>query len=164
MLFPRLMGVPFKKSKSVDVLPAAIQWVKQAWDAVSADTIVNCFKHCGMQSCTDEATNPFADLDEDSEDEQEGDGGSQDEELQELVQQFDQDLNADDYVNADEDLPICDTYDKNENWREELHGEVLSSGQVKKQAVSERDSDEEDESDKESPNTIITFREAVDCG
>ena len=77
---------------------------------MSADTIVNCFKHCGMQSCTDEATDLFADLDEESEDEQEGDGGSQDEELQELVQQFDPDFNAGDYVNANEDLPICDTY------------------------------------------------------
>ena len=42
-----------------------------------------------MQPRTDEVTNPFADLDEESQDEQEGDSGSQDEELQELVQQFD---------------------------------------------------------------------------
>ena len=34
----------------------------------------------------DEITDPFADLDEESKDEQEGDSGSQDEELQELVQ------------------------------------------------------------------------------
>ena len=30
--------------------------------------------------------------------------------------------------------------------------------------LSESDSDKEDESDEESPRTITTFREAVDCG
>ena len=50
-------------AKSIDLL-TAIWSVKQAWDAVSADTIVNCFKHCGVQPCTDEVTDPFADLDE----------------------------------------------------------------------------------------------------
>ena len=49
-------------------------------------------------------------------DEQEGDSGSQDEEL---VQQFEPELNASDYINADEDLPTCDTYDNNESWRDE---------------------------------------------
>ena len=60
-------------------------------------------KHFGVQPRPDETTNPFADLDETSEDEQEGDGESPDNELQELVQQFDPELNASDYVDADED-------------------------------------------------------------
>ena len=34
----------------------------------------------------------------------------------------------------------------------------------KKKAVSEHDSEEEDVSDEESPSTIMTFREAIDCG
>ena len=150
-------------AKSIDVL-TAIRWVKQAWDAVSANTIINCFKHCGVQPLVDEATDPFSDLDEESEDEQERDGGLQNEELQELVQQFDPELNADDYVNADEDLPTCDTYDNNKNWREELHEEILSGDNAKKQAVSESDSEEEDESVEDSPSTITTFMEAIDCG
>ena len=129
-------------TKSIDIL-TAIRWVKQAWDAVSTDTIVNC---CGVQPLTDEATDPFADLDEESEDEQEGDERSQNEELQELIQQFDPELNAHDYVNADEDLPTYVTYDNNENWREELRKEVLYGGYAKKQSVSESDSEEEDES------------------
>ena len=57
----------------------------------------------------------------------------------------------------------CDTYDYNENWSDELR-EVLSVGHAKKQAVSDRDSEEEGESDEESPSTIMTFREAIDCG
>ena len=82
--------------------------------------------------------------------------------MQELVQQFEPELNARDYINADEDLPTCDTYDDNENWRNELHDEVLSGSHAKKkQAVSENDSEEEDESDEESPSTITTFREAT---
>ena len=151
-------------AKSIDVL-TVIRWVKQAWDAVSADTIVHCFKYCGVQPCADEVTDPFADLDEESEDEQERDGGLQDEELQQLVQQFDPQLNAWDYLNADEDLPTCDTYDSmNENWRDELHEQVLSGGSAKKQAVSESESEEEDESDEELSSTIATFKEAIDCG
>ena len=81
--------------------------------------------------------------------------------LQELVQQFEPELNASDYINADEDLPTCDTY---ENWRDELRDEVLSGSHAKKQAVIENNSEEEDESDEESPSTIATFREAIDCG
>ena len=75
-----------------------------------------------VQSRTDEVTDPFADLDEESEDEQEGDSGSQDEELQELVQQFEPELNARDY----DDLPTCDTYD-NENWKNELCDELMQT-------------------------------------
>ena len=80
------------------------------------------------------------------------------------MQQFDPELNASDYVHADEDLTTCDTYNYNENWRVELHEEVLSVGHEKKQAVSDSDSEEEGESDEESPSTITTFREAIDCG
>ena len=62
-------------------------------------------------------------------------------------------------------LPACDTlYVNNENWRDELRDEVLSGSRAKKQAVIENDSEEEDESDEESPSTIATFREAIDCG
>ena len=39
------------------------------------DTIVNCFKHCEVQLRTDEVTDPFADLDEESEDEESEDEG-----------------------------------------------------------------------------------------
>ena len=68
--------------------------------------------------------------------EQEGDRESQDE-LQELVQQFEAKLAR-------------------------LRDKVMSVGHAKKEAVS--DSEEEGESDEESPSTITTFREAIDCG
>ena len=119
-------------AKSIDIL-TAIRWVKQAWNAVNTHTIVNCFKHCGVQACTDKAIDPSADLDNN---EQEGDRESQDE-LQELVQQFEAKLAG-------------------------LRDEVMSVGHAKKEAVS--DSEEEGESDEESPSTITTFREAINCG
>ena len=51
-------------TKSVHIL-AAIRWVEQAWDAVKEETVVNCFRHCGMQATVTEPTeDPFADLDE----------------------------------------------------------------------------------------------------
>ena len=39
--------------------------MKQAWDAVKEETVVNCFRHCGMQATVAETTEDvFADLDE----------------------------------------------------------------------------------------------------
>ena len=37
--------------KSVNVL-LAICWIKQAWDAVSSDTVKNCFRKCGISPIT----------------------------------------------------------------------------------------------------------------
>ena len=45
-----------------------------------------------------------------------------------------------------------------------MRDEVLSGSCAKKQTFSENDSEEEDESDEESPSTITTFREAINCG
>ena len=52
----------------------------------------------------------------------------------------------------------------NKNWRAELRQQVLSGGCAKKQAVSESEPEEDDESDEELPSTITSFREAIDCG
>ena len=45
-----------------------------------------------------------------------------------------------------------------------MRDEILSGSHAKKQIFSENDSEEEDESDVESPSTVTTFREAIDCG
>lgn len=49
--------------KSVDLL-LAIRWIKQAWEEVTPQTIINCFSRCGA---TPEAqsVDPFADIDAD---------------------------------------------------------------------------------------------------
>ena len=87
--------------KKIDLL-LAILWVKHVWEAVKVDTIVNCFKHCGVQlSVGDTADNPFADLEQ-----VEGD-------LEELLQQIDSDmpLTTSEYVGADEDAATCATFE-----------------------------------------------------
>ena len=61
-------------------------------------------------------------------------------------------------------MPVIILMLMNENWGDELRDEVLSGSHAKKQAVIENDSEEEDESDEESPSIIATFREAIDCG
>ena len=39
--------------------------MKQAWEADKEETVVNCFRHCGMQATVAEPSeDPFKDLDE----------------------------------------------------------------------------------------------------
>ena len=86
-----LHSQPLILSKKNDVF-LAIRWFKQGWEAVKVETVVNCFKHCGVQPTTEETTeDPFADL------------YQQDEELEELVQQLGPDipLTTTEYVAAD---------------------------------------------------------------
>ena len=102
--------------KKIDLL--AIRWIKQAWEAVKVETIVNCFRHCGVQLSLEEtAGNPFADLEQ-----VEGD-------VEELVQQIDSDmpLTTSEYVGADEDVSTCATFENSENWRQELRDMVVSN-------------------------------------
>ena len=56
---------------------------------------------------------------------------------------FDPELNPCDYINADEDLPTCDTYDSNENWRDELRDEVLSGSHANRLLVKMTEEEEE---------------------
>lgn len=77
----------------------AIRRVKQAWEAVKAETITNCFKHCGCYPADgDSLEDPFADLDE-----QQG----EEEALGELVQQFHLHMTLEDYLHVDEVLRCC---------------------------------------------------------
>ena len=98
--------------KKVDVL-TAISWIKKSWDAVRPQTIMNCFRKTGalpQDQGSDE--DPFAGLEED-------DNG-----LEELVTQLDPDTTAYDYVNADDDVSTCLTFEDTDQWREELSSMV----------------------------------------
>ena len=84
----------------------------------------------------DPTKDPFADLDK----------GilNGEEELGRLVQLLDSDMIASDYLNAHEDVPTCSTFEKTENWRQELRDMVVKQGcGSKKLAAVESDSDEE---------------------
>ena len=56
--------------KSVNIL-TAIRWIKVAWESVSEETIMNCFRKCGISAETTssvEEGDPFADLDVEAQD------------------------------------------------------------------------------------------------
>ena len=65
----RLMALHYITASAIansDHIQIAIQRVKQAWETVKEETVLNCFRHCGMQATGTEPTeDPFADLDED---------------------------------------------------------------------------------------------------
>ena len=84
--------------------------ILDSWEAVKEETVVNCFKHCGVQSTTEDSTeNPFADLDRKVE------------ELEELVKQLDPDmpLTTTEYIAVDEDVATCATFKNSANWRQD---------------------------------------------
>lgn len=110
-----------EKGMSINVL-LAIMWIKQAWEAVSANTIKNCFRCCGAirkDGRIGGNDDPFTDLDADT-----GDMAN----LNELVQQMDCDVTAEQYINDEEDLTTCFTFDgaSETNWREKLRAAVIS--------------------------------------
>ena len=89
----------------------AIRWIKKAWEEVTPQTIINCFKTTGALPQDQIEEDPFAGLDEDD---------ACDTSLDEHVQQIDPGTTADDYVAADDDLNTCLTFGDTTHWREEL--------------------------------------------
>ncbi len=97
-------------TKSVTLLHA-IRWVGQAWEMVKSTTIKKCFRKAGVldsdyQVVTRNVENPFAADHEESDDM----NHMQIAELQSLISQVQQDgdtCTAEQFVNADDDLPTC---------------------------------------------------------
>ena len=143
-------------TKSVHIL-TAIQWMKQAWDAVKEETVVNCFRHCGMQAAVAKTTeDPFADLDENE---------AQLEDLIEQLHPYDC-VTASEYAEADDEVATCAAFEGSENWRQELREMVVSNGhQSKRIDVEDKDEDADDESDEEPPESALTtYTEAIKLG
>ena len=103
-----------KICKSVSVL-LAIRWIKQDCEQVSAITIKNCFKHCEAMptESKEELTDPFADLDT-----QESDVAN----LDALLTPLNSGVTAAKYLDQEDDLCTCFTFDETEksDWREGL--------------------------------------------
>ena len=59
---------------------------------MEVSTIQHCFNHCGFSYISVPTGDPFADLDED-------------ESLKQKVNQFDTEMSATEYINADEEIP-----------------------------------------------------------
>lgn len=86
----------------------AIRLIKQAWEEVTITTIKNCFSHCGAvpEVGGGETSNPFEDLDR-----HQGQLSS----LNELVQQIDSGITADQYLEDEEELATCVSFDGVDN-------------------------------------------------
>ena len=83
----------FDIAKSVDIL-TAIRMIKLAWHKVKEDTIIKCFKNCGVfVGEVDHLSDPFAEVDE----------------LEELVHHINPTISAQDYIQAEEDMPAYAT-------------------------------------------------------
>ena len=119
-------------TKSIDVL-MAIRWIKHAWDSVRSNTITNCFKHCGFFCGSADISDPFADLDDQDE---------FDADLEDQVSQFDGDMSANSYVNCDDDLATCTTFEDASNWREELRDMIISRATKKSKEMASEDEEE----------------------
>ena len=139
-------------SKSVNVLKA-IRWVAEGWGSVKRETIVKCFKKCGIISGESAVVariganeDPFDDVDEARE-------------LTALVDELglhDSTCSPQEYVTGDDNLPVCD--DAGDDWDEHF-----LAGLSRDQADTEEPEDQEDDSyDLEPPSPKIkTYKEAV---
>lgn len=103
--------------KSVDLL-MSIEWGKQAWDEVSSDTIIKCFKRTGL--------NPEVEVEED-EDEDDPFEGEELSSLQLLVNSLNTSCPAQEFVCCDNDLEVCSGLidPSDPEWRTKVREEVL---------------------------------------
>ena len=158
-------------AKSIDIL-TAIRWVKQAWEKVSAQTIANCFRHCGAVEVAEElVVDPFADLEEGSEQDnesREAEEGMDEHEapatdeptLNDLVFHLNPTMTAEEYLSADYDLNTCYTFDSTQpEWQGELRALVCEAPLAKKSATTE--SDDEDDSTEPEQSKINNFDDAI---
>ncbi|XP_011408886.1 PREDICTED: uncharacterized protein LOC105315825, partial [Amphimedon queenslandica] len=139
-------------NKQVDVL-TAIRWIKHSWEQVKESTIQHCFRHCGFHYVPVPVGDPFSDLDEDDDTAV----------LNEMIHELQPDgMSAIDYVSAEEDVPTSQSFEDNDNWREELRRMVIDDTETDPKAsclVEEIDSEEEDSDTPEL--AISSLQEAI---
>ena len=138
-------------AKSADLL-MAMRWVARAWEAVSPDTISKCFKKAGiLDSGMDvvdrgmsEEVDPFEDLDTDSL-------------LHNLISRAmpaDDRCTVEEYTNGEDTVPVCSNFDNDHGTKSSWKiGDSLQS--------SDKEEDEDNESQKIPPPKIQSFKEAI---
>jgi hypothetical protein len=139
-------------AKSVDLL-MAIRWVARSWEAVSPDTISKCFKKAGILDSGMDVVDrgmsgdvdPFEDLETESL-------------LHPLISRAmpaDDRCTVEEYINGEDTVPVCSNFD-NESWDETFLEEIGESLQS-----SDKEEDEDNESQKIPPPKIQFFKEAI---
>ncbi|PFX29968.1 tigger transposable element-derived protein 6-like [Stylophora pistillata] len=103
--------------KSVDI-SMAIQWGRQAWDEVSPETIIRCFKKTRLY--------PEEIMEEDNTPEGEDELGQ----LQELINKIGSG-DAEAYISAENQLEVClgNIESSDPNWRKSLRDQLLNEGE-----------------------------------
>ncbi|XP_065831030.1 tigger transposable element-derived protein 4-like [Oscarella lobularis] len=149
--------------KSVNVL-TAIRWIAQAWDSVKPETIVKCFRKSGMLSealvaVSRETGDVFDDLDFESD----SDAADHALELKEMISQTfpaSQFCSADEYVNAEDDLPVCREFD--EDWEKQFLGTIAEEFQNETEDAADNMDDDDDEVEEIVSPKIKGFKQAMD--
>ena len=81
--------------------------------------------------------------------------------LQQLVAQFDPNTTVNEYVNADEELDTCLTFEDTDEWREELRSMVCDESNVSP-LFQDSESEDADESESDPEKSSITsFNRAI---
>ena len=137
-------------SKSVTVF-RAIRWVAEGWSSVKSETIVKCFRKCGIISSESvvvawigASEDPFNDVDEACE-------------LRALIGELsDSTCSPEEYVTGDNSLPLCD--DAGDDWDDRFLASISQE-----QAETEEAGNNEDELyDLEPPTPKLrTYQEAI---
>ena len=97
----------------------SIEWGKQAWDEISSDTIIKCFKRTGLY--------PEAEVEEDEDDPFEGDELSS---LQLLVNSLNASCPVQEFVCCDDKLEVCSSLvdPSDPEWRAKIWCESVMCG------------------------------------
>ena len=142
--------------KSVDVLKA-IRWVAEAWNSVKQETMVKCFKKCGIISTeslvvsrTGVLEDPFSVIDESCE-------------LTMLLNKIDigPTCSPKEYIAGDDSLPVCDDSGDHDDWDDRFLAE-LSQLQAQHAEETVQDDDDDELFDMEPPPLKLkTYQEAI---
>lgn len=116
----------------------AIFWIISSINSIRADTVKRCFFHAGFASETQADSDDMEDT-------------SRLQEIQNLVEILSKDVNAEEYLTLDEDLPTSNV---------DTDIQTIIASRVKKQEdVSEEDDDDDDEQEENVPS--LTHLEAL---
>ena len=142
--------------KSVNAL-RAIRWVAEAWDCVKEDTIKKCFRKSGITETS------FSVVGRSYEDEDPFDDVEAQQELSSLVDQVSRsgtNCTVEEYVNGEDDVPVCMQYGV--DWEDRFFAELGPSQSDSDSLVQENCDEQEGQFDLEPPPLKITrFQDAI---
>ena len=141
--------------KSINIL-IALRWVAKAWSLVRAETIAKCFRKAGILNADLDVIS--CDLEEEGDPFLEADTRMEVQSLIEKTMPTDGRCNVDEYLNGDDDLPVCMQLDS-DSWEADFLEQV---GQEEQEVADEDEDEGDDEMDVEPPPPKIqNFKEAV---